>query len=371
MLTRKERRRRAFLRGAFDGVVFDGESVLGKEGYCFGVGDAFLLEDAGGECVGGVVVEDVAGALGDDGAGVVFVGAEVDGAAGDFAAGVEDGFVDVMSPHALSAEGREECGVDVHHAVFVVGGDVPEAEPAGLNDEIDAGGVQCLGQFCAEGFDIGKVFAADDGRFEAEFTGAVTAGDLGAGADDGDDFGVEAAGGDFVLEVDHGASAAAEENAKAKFFAGWLCGCGGAVDVGFGVHGQIGEGVGVGVFFAADVGDPPDGKAAEDFHASLVEGANVFAFDFVAAVELLDEEVAVAVELDFGCAEGLGVAEGFSDGGVFGVIIGDFAEIDAAGGQACAGGVVDGIACGSRAGIAATAAVGIDNDLLIAHRLCP
>lgn len=59
---------------------------MGEEGDGFGVGDAFLLKDAGGECVGGVIVHDFAGALGDDGAGVVFVGAEVDGAAGDFAA---------------------------------------------------------------------------------------------------------------------------------------------------------------------------------------------------------------------------------------------------------------------------------------------
>jgi hypothetical protein len=139
-----------------DDVVYYGEAVLGEEGYCFGVGETFLLEDSGGECVGGVIVEDGAGALGDDGAGVVFVGAEVDGAAGDFAAGLEDGLVDVVAPHALSAEGREEGGVDVHHAVFVIGGDVPQAEPAGLDDEIDFGGIKRLCDADAERFDVRK-----------------------------------------------------------------------------------------------------------------------------------------------------------------------------------------------------------------------
>ena len=82
----------------FDAGLVDEEAALGKELNGLGVGDTFLLKDAGGEGVGGVIFEDGAGALEDDGAGIVLVGDEVDGAAGDFAAALEDGLVDVMAP---------------------------------------------------------------------------------------------------------------------------------------------------------------------------------------------------------------------------------------------------------------------------------
>ena len=158
---------------AYDAVVLDFEAVLGKEDDGLGVGEGFLFEDSGGEGVGGVVVEDGAGALDDDGAGVVFVGAEVDGAAGDLAASLEYRFVDVVAPHALSAEGREEGRVDVHHAVFVLRGDVPEAEPAGLDDQIDFGRVEDFGNAGTERVHIVKLIAAEDHRFQTQFAGAV------------------------------------------------------------------------------------------------------------------------------------------------------------------------------------------------------
>ena len=65
--------------------------ALGIEADGFGVGEAFLLEDALGEGVGGVGGEDRDAFCRDDRAGVVGVVGVVDGAAGFGFAGSEDG----------------------------------------------------------------------------------------------------------------------------------------------------------------------------------------------------------------------------------------------------------------------------------------
>ena len=83
------------------------ESPLSEEVNRLGVCDALLLEDPCGERLGCVVVEDGDGALDDDGAVVVDVVGEVDGASADLAAGSENGLVDMMPPHTFSAETRQ------------------------------------------------------------------------------------------------------------------------------------------------------------------------------------------------------------------------------------------------------------------------
>ena len=88
------------------GVAKDGDAAVGDKLEGLGEGEAFLFEDAGGELFGGVGVVGWASALKDDGAGVVGLIGKVDGASGDLAAVFEDGGVDVLAVHALSAK----CG---------------------------------------------------------------------------------------------------------------------------------------------------------------------------------------------------------------------------------------------------------------------
>ena len=73
------------------------------------------------------------------GPAVVGVIDEVDGAAAELAAVVEDGLVDAAARRAAAAEAGEQGGVDVHHPVGPGRGDRQQAEPAGQADQVDAG----------------------------------------------------------------------------------------------------------------------------------------------------------------------------------------------------------------------------------------
>src|SRR5690348_13819926 len=103
-----------------------------------------------GEGFGADVFQYRAGALDDDGAVVVGAIDEMDGAAADFAAVGEDGFMDTAAVHAFSAEAGEQRGVDVHHAAMPLGGDVEQTEPAGQADEVHGRGVDELENSAAE-----------------------------------------------------------------------------------------------------------------------------------------------------------------------------------------------------------------------------
>lgn len=172
------------------------------------VGFAFEGEDAGGEGVGGVVVEDGAAVLDEDGAGVVGVVGEVDGAAGDLAAVVEDGLVDVVAVHALAAEAGEEGGVDVEDFALVVGWDDQEAEEAGEADEVGVGVAGGVEDGVGEGVFVGVLLAGQDVDGEVELFGALDAEAGGVGGDDGGDVGVELAGLGAFVEVLQGGAAA-------------------------------------------------------------------------------------------------------------------------------------------------------------------
>lgn len=127
--------------GGFDADegAIDGETSVSIESDGFGIGGAFLLKDACRDIVRGVGVEDGDGALEDNGAVVVLVVGEVDGAAADFDAASNDGIVNVMTVEALAAEGGDESGVDVHHPVEEVVRDPDETEKAGKCHEIGVG----------------------------------------------------------------------------------------------------------------------------------------------------------------------------------------------------------------------------------------
>ena len=153
-------------------AVFDGDSFFGEEADGFGVGDAFFFEHAGGQCVGVVAGLDLAASLDNDGPLVVFAGAEVDGTAADLAAGRKHRLVNVVAPHAAAAERRQERGVDVHDAALVFLRDQPQAQPAGLDDQVNPRRIEHFADAIAELADVGVILLADDRRPESEFTGA-------------------------------------------------------------------------------------------------------------------------------------------------------------------------------------------------------
>src|SRR5687768_14423798 len=108
----------------------DPQAVLLEQSDGLGVGDFFFFEYAVGEGVGRVIFEHGADALEDNRAVVVLLIDEVNGAAGDFAAVGEDGFVNFSAVHSGAAEAGEERGVNVHDAAVVARGNGEHAQPA-------------------------------------------------------------------------------------------------------------------------------------------------------------------------------------------------------------------------------------------------
>ena len=87
------------------------------------------------------------------------------GAAADFAAMFEDGFVNVMSPHTLSTETWQQGWVYVHNAACVSVRYLPEAEPTGLYDEVNVCGGECIFDFFAEFIDVRAILFSNDFDF--------------------------------------------------------------------------------------------------------------------------------------------------------------------------------------------------------------
>src|SRR5258706_7943325 len=125
-----------------------------------------------GEGFGRVVFEHGAGALEDDWAVVVFLINEMDGAAGDFAAMGEDGFVDALAIHSRAAECGEERGVNVHDAVLVARRNVEHAKPAGEADEVDVVLVEEFDNGFGKIGGAGEGFAVDDVGWDGGFGSA-------------------------------------------------------------------------------------------------------------------------------------------------------------------------------------------------------
>ena len=91
-------------------------------------------------------------------------------AAADFAAGFEDGFVNVMAPHALASKSRQQCGVNIHNTVFVFGWNHPQAKPASLDNQVDTCFVERFFDLAAELIGIRIVFRTNDHRLETDLT---------------------------------------------------------------------------------------------------------------------------------------------------------------------------------------------------------
>ena len=119
--------------------ALDAQPALSKKADRLGIGLALLLEDALGQSVRCVIVENGNGALKNDGTVIVDVVGKVDGAAADLDAARQGRFVDAMSVEPLAAEGRDKSRMDVHNAAGEVIRDRQELKETAQADEIDTG----------------------------------------------------------------------------------------------------------------------------------------------------------------------------------------------------------------------------------------
>jgi hypothetical protein len=141
--------------------------------------------------------------------------------------------VDVVAEHALAAEAGEQRGVDVDDPAGVIVGDFEQAEEPGEADKFGTGLTDNLPDRVGEiGGGVGG-FSFDGVGLEVEVGSAGQAVGVGAGADDGDDFGVEFVTGDGVGEVLERSAAAAQHDSQAEDVG---CGLGLERDVYFGGH---------------------------------------------------------------------------------------------------------------------------------------
>ena len=204
------------LRVADDAGAGDDELSGGDAAEGFGVGFAFGGEDAAGESIGRVVFQDGDDALEEDGAVVVLVVGQMDGAARDAGTARDHRFVDVVSVEAMSGEGRDEGGMDVQHAVAKVCGDFEQGKKPGQCDEVDAEGAEPGEDRGREGGDIGEGLAGDDFTGDGGVGGALDAATVGTAGDDEGDVDGQASGGAFLDEVEEGRAAAGDEHGDAQ-----------------------------------------------------------------------------------------------------------------------------------------------------------
>jgi hypothetical protein len=98
------------------------------------------------------------------------------GAAADFAAGFQNRFVNMMSPHTPAAEARQKRGMYIHHPVFKPGRNFPKAKPAALHNKLDLSGNQLPFNTFAELIYIGMVLCPSDFNIETGSFGPFDAG---------------------------------------------------------------------------------------------------------------------------------------------------------------------------------------------------
>ena len=187
--------------------------AAGEAGDGFGVGDVLFDEDALGEGVGVVRIEDGDRALEDDGAMIEVLVDEVDGAAGDF-----DSVIERLLLGVEARECGQQRGMDIEDAVGE-GGDEAGREQAhvtGEADEVDVVSAEADNEVGVV-LGAGAAFGDEYGGGEVEVAGG---GDAlcfgGVGEDDGDFDVVEAAFADGAGNGKEVGAAAGEEDAEAQ-----------------------------------------------------------------------------------------------------------------------------------------------------------
>lgn len=160
-------------------------SVLrGPKANRVGEGLAFEIEDSFLERLRGIVGEDGANALEEDGSVVVLVIDDMDGAAGDLDTVIDGGLMDAEAVEAGSTEGRDEGGVDIDDAAAKVGWNEDMFEEPTHDDQFD------LGESAGFEDGVGEVLSGSVLRAREDLGGNVglmresEAAGIGAAADD-------------------------------------------------------------------------------------------------------------------------------------------------------------------------------------------
>ena len=355
----------------FYSAVLHEQSALGEQVYGLRICDALLLKNPCGKRIRSVVVFDGAASLDNYRPAIVFIGAEVDGASADFAAGLENSLVDVMSPHPLSAEARQKGRVYIYYAVFVSVGYFPQAQPAALNNEVNVGGKELLFDVSAEPVDVGEVLFANDFYVQPGGLCLFRTGRFRARAYYDGNFGVEAALSDIFEDIHHCRAAAANQYAEPGgpyIFSAVRCGQ--VFDILFEVQCLVYEPVGLFVFISRDVLNVPFFESVEQIDGLAEERFEIVAFDLVFAEELPDEQLTVAEELYMFGAELFCGIERFYDCGVFGDVVRGFAEEEGLGQQPGSVFVGKDECSSGGAWVSSAAAVGINDELFSLFRQC-
>ena len=106
--------------------------------------------------------------------------------------------------------------MDVHHLVLVLRRDVPQAQEAGLDDQVDLGVIENLRQSGRVGFGVRHLLVGHEVDGQAASFGSFDALALARGDYDSH-FHIQSAGVDFVADVQQSPSATGQEHAEAQF----------------------------------------------------------------------------------------------------------------------------------------------------------
>ncbi len=145
-------------------VSVDFQTACGKIGHSLRQQLVLHFQDACGDVVGRIAVENRHHALRNHGPAIEFGRNEMHRAAGHAAAGGQCAFVGVQA-----GKGGQQRGMDVDQAAFVMGaeGGREDAHKSGQHDQI---GLMAVDQFhhgAVEGFAVGEVFVVQRGGIDA------------------------------------------------------------------------------------------------------------------------------------------------------------------------------------------------------------
>jgi hypothetical protein len=149
-----------------------------------------------------------------DGAGVVAIVSEMDGAAGFGFTRGEHSFMDMSAMHSLAAELGEEGRVDIEDAAREIRGNGPERQKTGHQAQIDMILAENGGDFFRESVEGGKIFFNDDVDGKVETLGAEDSLAVGIADDDAGNAGGQFATVDGVGDILERGASAGEKDAE-------------------------------------------------------------------------------------------------------------------------------------------------------------
>lgn len=192
------------------------EATVQNHGQCFRVNFALGREDPSGERVSVIIRKNRDDSLKDDRAVIVFVVAKMDRTSRDLTPAIEHRLMHMMAEHPFSAEGGDECGVNIDDPELEVVGDHNFREEATKHNEVDLMFATQTKDFVAVWIGSREGFSIQENGVDPEFFGSLDSPAFSTGDDKRNDS-VERSLLNLLLKIDQRGSPARNQNSQSRW----------------------------------------------------------------------------------------------------------------------------------------------------------